>query len=76
VAEGLIQPLIVVKKEFCIQGIKVGGLEYITHLLFVDYILLFSHGPMREAYMFNNFFQLYCKVTGMEVNMLKYIFVP
>jgi hypothetical protein len=49
VVEGLIQPLIVVKKEFCIQGIKVGGLEYITHLLFVDYILLFSHGPMREA---------------------------
>ena len=48
-AEGLIQPLIVVKKKFCIQGIKVGGLEYITHLLFVDYILLFSHGTMREA---------------------------
>ena len=62
VEQGLSRDLISTNKDGYIQGIKAVELEYITHLLFVDGILLFYHGILREDKMFNDIFQLCGKV--------------
>jgi hypothetical protein len=39
--------------------------------LFGDDVLLFGHGSVREAQMYKEHLELYCKATSMEVNQLK-----
>jgi hypothetical protein len=42
--------------------------EALTHLLFVDDVLLFCFGSEREGQCFKNIVQLYNKAIGMEIN--------
>jgi hypothetical protein len=49
VADGLSRAIDATRREGDLVGIRVGGLEYITHLLFMDNVLLFGQGSVREA---------------------------
>jgi len=71
VVEGLSRVIIVARKEGKLIGIRVSGLEYITHLLFVNDVLLFGHGFVREAQSYKEILDLFCKEMGMEVNLIK-----
>jgi hypothetical protein len=59
------------KRTRSIQGVKMGGTEYHTHLLFVDDVLLFTNGSLAEGLKLNEALQLYCKASGMEVKIHK-----
>ena len=69
--EGLSRVIIVARKEGKLIGIRVSGLEYITHLLFVNDVLLFGHGSVREAQSYKEIMDIFFKEMGMEVNLLK-----
>lgn len=71
VAKGFNITLITTKREGSIQGIQVGGLEYVTHLLFVDDVLLFAQSLVQETKFFQEILQLYHKAIEMEVNLQK-----
>jgi hypothetical protein len=44
------------------------GSEALTHLLFIDDVLLFCFGSEREGQCFKNILHLYNKATCMEIN--------
>jgi hypothetical protein len=46
----------------------VGRSESLTHLLFVDDVLLLCFGNDGEGQVFKDILQLYCVATGMEIN--------
>eukprot|EP00253_Pinus_taeda_P030772 PITA_30772 len=51
-----------------IKGIEVAINLYITHLLFVDDILIFFNGSYNELKEFKSIFDLFLKATGMQIN--------
>lgn len=53
--------------------IKVGKDISLSHLLFVDDILLFLKGSLREAKKVKEIMDLYSTATGMKVNVMKSI---
>jgi hypothetical protein len=53
-----------------IQGIRIGR-ETLTHLLFMDDVLMFTFGSYREGSQLQEILLLYNKATGMEVNCVK-----
>eukprot|EP00253_Pinus_taeda_P021761 PITA_21761 len=67
-AEGLNRLIHKAKRTDKIKGIEVAINLYITHLLFVDDILIFSNGSFNELKEFKNIFDLFVKATGMQTN--------
>ncbi|KAH9320259.1 hypothetical protein KI387_022028, partial [Taxus chinensis] len=67
VAERLSRAIQEVKRTRDIKGIKVGGEEYLTHILFVHDVLLFTNGFLVEGQKLQETRKLYCKAMGMEV---------
>eukprot|EP01018_Ginkgo_biloba_P002192 Gb_33330 [translate_table: standard] len=65
VAEGLSRALGEAKRSGQLKGIKIGGSTYLTHLLFVDDILLFCEGTRRDVMKLKEVLNRYCTVTGM-----------
>jgi hypothetical protein len=54
-----------------ISGIKVVRLTKILHILFVDDILLLTKASIEEWKEIERIIQLFCKVSGLRVNMTK-----
>eukprot|EP00253_Pinus_taeda_P035974 PITA_35974 len=71
VAEGLSQLICLAKREGTVKGLEVAVNMFISHLLFVDNILLFSNGNLNEIKELKNILDLFMKVTGMQINYRK-----
>jgi len=68
VAEGLSRAIIEAHHEGRFQGIRVAPNLNITHLLFVDDVLIFCSGCRRESRVLKEILELFSKATGMEIN--------
>lgn len=68
VVEGLSRAIIWARENGQIKGIHVGGNIFITHLLFVDDILLFSGGSRRYLCRLNDILSFLSTTSGMIIN--------
>eukprot|EP00253_Pinus_taeda_P015318 PITA_15318 len=68
VAEGLSRLIHRARRTNKLKGIEVAINLYITHLLFVDDILIFSNGSHEELKEYKNIIDLFMKATGMQLN--------
>ena len=68
VMEGLSRLIASAKRNGDISGLKIMEHYYLTHLLFVDDILIFINGSVRDSTALNDILQLFCKATSMEIN--------
>eukprot|EP00253_Pinus_taeda_P034952 PITA_34952 len=68
VAKGLSRLIHQARRTDKIKGIEVAINLYITHLLFVDDILIFSNGSCDELKEFKIIIDLFMKATGMQTN--------
>jgi len=68
VAEGLSRAIIKAKNEGRFQGILVAPNLNISHLLFVDDVLIFCSGSRGDTRVLNEILDLFSKATGMEIN--------
>ena len=50
------------------NGVPVSIHEAISHVLFIDDVLYFSNGPLRDISSLKYMLSLYYKVTRMEIN--------
>lgn len=67
-AEGLSRLLTNSKRSGLIKGLEVVVNLFITHLLFVDDILLFSSGNINEIKEIKIILDLFLKATGLQIN--------
>jgi len=58
-----------------IEGIPMARGLYITHLMFVDDIILFRSGSFVEWEFFKEVLDLFCKATGMAFSPQKFVFL-
>jgi len=68
VAEGLSRAIIKAKGEGLFQGIQVAPNLNISHLLFVDDVLIFCSGSRGDTRVLKEILDLFSKATGMEIN--------
>ena len=61
--------------ESHIQGIKVSSSLHLTHLLFVDDVLLFGVGTIEEWKHFKILLDLFCSTMGMSISKAKSSFL-
>eukprot|EP00253_Pinus_taeda_P023068 PITA_23068 len=59
------------RREEKVKGIEVAINLFITHLLFVDDILIFTNGSFNELKELKCIFDLFLKATGMQINSRK-----
>ena len=71
VVEGLSRAILDAKRRGLFEGIKIATNLNITHLLFVDDILIFYNDSIREAERLSEILILFCKATGMQINLQK-----
>jgi hypothetical protein len=71
IVEGLSRLIKEVATHGSFKGICIGPTCNITHLLFVDDILIFCEGTRRVVEKFKNILELFCKSTGMIINIEK-----
>eukprot|EP00253_Pinus_taeda_P015021 PITA_15021 len=71
VAEGLSRLIPEAKRTGMIKGLEVAANLFITHLLFVDDILLFTNGNLDEVKELKAILDLFMKATGMQINIRK-----
>ena len=71
VMEGLSRLIAATKRNGDFSGLKITEHYSLTHLLFVDDILIFLNGSVRDIIALNDILQLFCKATGMEINREK-----
>eukprot|EP00253_Pinus_taeda_P023807 PITA_23807 len=71
VAEGLSQLILKARREGKVRGIEVAVNLNISHLLFVDDILIFTNGTPNETAELRNIFDIFMKATGMQINSRK-----
>eukprot|EP00253_Pinus_taeda_P008500 PITA_08500 len=71
VIEALSRLLISAQQEGTIRGLKISDICYLTHLLFVDDILILLDGSVQDTITFSRILDLFSKATGMEVNRAK-----
>lgn len=69
--EGLGRSLQEANRVTNIQGVNVGRIESLTHLLFVNDVLLFCYGYDREGERYKQILEIYNDVTIMEANVGK-----
>jgi len=77
VIKGFSRLVLKAKREGNLKGINVSSLHYITHLLFVDDVLIFGDGSAEEWQTYNELIQLFCeelrmKVSSQKSNLLAY----
>lgn len=70
-AKGLSQLVQKAKRDGSIRGLEVAINMFISHLLFVDEILLFSNGNINEIKEIKRILNLFMKATRMQVNHRK-----
>eukprot|EP00253_Pinus_taeda_P030228 PITA_30228 len=71
VVEGLSRLIHKARREGKVKGIEVAINLFISHLLFVDDILIFTNGSSNEIKEYKSIFDLFMKATGMEINTRK-----
>eukprot|EP00253_Pinus_taeda_P036400 PITA_36400 len=71
VAEGLSRLILEARRTGLIKGLEVAVNMFISHLLFVDDILLFTNGNLNELRELKIIFDLFMKATGMQINFNK-----
>ena len=71
VAKGLNRLIIEVKREWTIKDIRVIGSIGISHLPFIDDILLFGQGSLKEMKHYKILVDAYYGATSIEVNYNK-----
>ena len=67
-AEGLIQMILDARRRGDIKGIEVAVNLNITHLLFIDEILVFSNGSRFDIRLIKHNLDLFLKVTVLSIN--------
>eukprot|EP00253_Pinus_taeda_P027771 PITA_27771 len=75
VAEGLSRLILEAKRTGLIKGLEVAVNLFISHLLFVDDILLFTNGSLNEVKELKIILDLFMKATGMQINLRKSHFI-
>eukprot|EP00253_Pinus_taeda_P029860 PITA_29860 len=75
VAEGLSRLIMEAKRTGLIKGLEVDVNLFISHLLFVDDILLFTNGSLNEVKELKIILDLFMKATGMQINLRKSHFI-
>lgn len=75
VIEGLRRLIASTKMDGKIKGIKVATSIYITHLLFVDDVILFGSGTIEEWRTFAEVINCFCSALGMLVSFQKSMFL-
>jgi hypothetical protein len=71
VAEGLSRRILEAKRLGSFSRIKISKNLHITHLLFVDDVLIFSMGSRWDVETLKNILSLFSKATSMEINQEK-----
>jgi len=75
VVEGLSKDIEVKVREKKLTGLLVAKGTCITHLLFVDDVILFGSGNIAEWEVFKEILTLFCKATGMAFSPQKSSFL-
>ena len=75
VIEGLSLLLEDAKRNGSIKGIKISNHLTLTHLLFVDDVILFGMGTFEEWVAFNVVLDIFCEASGMKINLDKSCFL-
>lgn len=70
-AEGLSRLISQAKRSGLVKGLEVAVNCFITHLLFVDDILLFTNGNLNELIELKIILDLFLKATGLQINSRK-----
>lgn len=71
VMEGLSRLIATAKREGRLQGLNITDQCILTHLLFVDDVLIFLNGGIWDTTVFYDILLLFSMATGMEPNRLK-----
>jgi hypothetical protein len=66
--EGLSKALVDAKRRRVVRGSRVSDIERLTHLLFIDDVLLFFYGSECEFIAFHDILYLYKKAINMDIN--------
>jgi hypothetical protein len=72
VARGISKALLEVKRIEDFMGIKVGNSLFLTQLLFLDDMILFSYGSFMDTLKLREILEVYCMAIGMQINVEKY----
>ena len=59
------------KKMGLLQGLRINDNLYLTHLLFVDDVLIFLNGTRQDSIQFDLLLNWFCRATGMAPNSTK-----
>ena len=59
------------KSQGSLKGVQISQHLSLTHLLFMDDVLIFCIGTMRDLHTLNDILVLFSKSTGMEINFVK-----
>lgn len=71
VMKGLSRLLINSRAEGSLGGVLIFNVSYLSHLLFVDGVLVFLNCSFCDTYCFNNILTLFCKAIDMEPTFKK-----
>ena len=71
VIEGLSLLIEDAKRNGRIKGIKISSQLFLTHLLFVDDVILFGLGSFEEWMAFKVILDTFCEASSMRINMEK-----
>ena len=71
VVDGLKRAILDAKRRGLFEGLLITSSMSISHLLFVDGILIFCKDSKREAKRLLDILKLFCKATGMQINLQK-----
>ena len=74
VVEGLSRNLKELAEKCDIMGFKMAVDVTITHLLFVDDILIFGSGSLQEWHFIKEALDLFCEASGMSISHQKSLF--
>eukprot|EP00253_Pinus_taeda_P027637 PITA_27637 len=71
VMEALSRLIISATRDGTLRGLKITEECFLTHLLFVDDVLILLDGSMRDSMSFSHILALFSQATGMQVNRAK-----
>ena len=71
VVEGLSRAILDAKRRGLFEGLRITLSTSISHPLFVDDVLIFCKDTKREAERLSKILTLFCKATGMQINIEK-----
>ena len=71
VVEGLSRAILDAKRRGLFEGLRITSSTSISHILFVDDILIFCKDSKRDAERLSEILTLFCKATGMQINLQK-----